>query len=298
MNTIVHNVNYLPLCYSYIANNCQLFLPNTTAMGHGVCYSWHQNSTVNTGHQHELIVRTDNNHMVLRPVFLLQQTCNYKLGISHCKVIGTCANLMTLEQTAEWIKALCVNNGWQEADAYALNFKKNSITGCVLTRLNHEILKFDLGMLNPKHRIYILDLIRQLFPSLNHQDVIRAPTRLSQLLVETKNTKTPDPTVVRGFPNPAIQKPNVLLCPAPPRAGPPCTDSRPFKNSRTKSKVLNNVGRNCGFPVQVGESKWNLNASQCSNPVNMRLEWSLNSSRYSNLVNMRPEYSGNQIFCY
>jgi len=296
MNIIVHNVNYLPLCYSYIVNSCQQFLPNTAAMGHGVCYNWHQKSKVNTGHQHKPIVRTDNNHMVLRPVFLLQQTCNYQLGISHCKVIGTCANLMTLEQTAEWIKSLCVNRGWQEADAYALNFKKNNITGCVLARLNHEILKFDLGMLNPKHRIYILDLIRQLFPSLNHQDLISAPTRLSHLLAETKNTKSLDPSRVSGFPISAIDKPNVLLCPAPPRAVSTCTDSRPFKNNRTKSKILN-VRRNCGFPVQVGESKWNLNASQYSNLVNMRPEWNLNASQYSNLVNMRPEYSRNRVHC-
>jgi len=282
MNTIVHNVNYLPICYSYIENNFQQFLANTAAMGHGVCYNWHQNSKVNTGHQHELIVRTDNNHMVLRPVLLMQRTCTHQLGISNGKVNGTHANLMTLEQTAEWIKALCVNRGWQEADAYALNFKKNRISGCVLALLNHEILRFDLGVVNPWHRIYILDVIRQLFPSSNHQDVISAPTRLSHLLAESKNTKTPDPSVVSGFPNAALDKPNVLLCPVPPRAGPTCTDSRPFKNNRTKSKILNkSFGRNCGFPVQVGENKWNVNASQ-----------------YSQLVSMRPEYRGNRVHCY
>jgi len=234
MESSFQNVHVVPFVCSQIENNCQQTTPNSAVMVPGVyCYDFHQKVQVHSGHQQKL-VRTDNNHVLLRPAWLLQQTLTYQWGISTSMVNVTYANMMTVEQTAEWIKALCANRGWQEADAYAQSFKKNNVRGCVLMRLNHEILKFDLDMPNHTHRRHILSVIRQLFPFLDYRDVISAPTRLSQLLGDDKNINARKISLMPGLPNSIQGNHGVLFYPAPISGGSTCIDL-----GRSKITALN-----------------------------------------------------------
>merc|ERR1719397_1118774 len=96
-------------------------------------------------------------------------------------VTVTNVHLMTVEQTANWVMDYGAHRGWQEATAYAMSFRKNSINGRMLKYLNHEILKFDMDMPNDRHRRELLAIIRQLFPSNNRCNVLSEPTTLSGL---------------------------------------------------------------------------------------------------------------------
>merc|ERR1719285_1350030 len=98
----------------------------------------------------------------------------------------TYVHMMTVEQTANWVWSCCAQRGWKEATVYATNFRKNSINGGMLKHLNHEILKFDMGMSNAIHRLELLAIIRQLFPS-HSREVLSEPTTLSAL--RERNTK-------------------------------------------------------------------------------------------------------------
>jgi len=282
MTSSFHNVNYVPFVCSPIESNKQQLNPNTAVMGLGVYgYNLHHNLQLNPGHQQKL-VRTDNNHLFLRPVWLLQQTFTYQWGISTSMVNVTYANLMTVEQTADWMKALCATRGWQEADAYALSFKKNNVRGCVLMRLNHEILKFDLDMPNHNHRRYILTVIRQLFPFLDYRDVISAPTRLSHLLGDDKNKNTRNISLIPGLPNSTQGKHGVLLYPAPLCGGSTFIDLMSVQNNSTKRDIRDSKpSRKSGSPIKVYESKCKLDGSH-----------------YPRFVNMRREHRGKTVRCY
>jgi len=268
MKNSFQNVQSVPFACSQIENNWQL-TPNGTMMVPGVsCYDFHQNVQVHPGHQQKF-VRTDINHVLPRPVWLLQQTLTYQWGISTSMVNVTYANLMTVEQTAEWIKALCANSGWQEADAYAWSFKKNNVRGCVLMRLNHEILKFDLDMPNHTHRRHILSVIRQLFPFLDYRDIISAPTRLSQLLGDDKNINTRNISLMPGLPN-FSQGNHGVLYPAPISGGSTRIESRAVQNKVIKPEIRNKEpSREYDSPIKVGESKCKLDGSHYPHFVNI-----------------------------
>jgi len=188
---------------------------------------------------------------------------------------------MTVEQTGEWIKSLCVHRGWQEADAYALSFKMNNITGCVLMRLNHEILKFDLDMPNHKHRLYILTAIRLRFPWFNYRGVVSAPTTLSHLLGDIKKKKTAQTSLMLGFPNSVQDKHGLLLHQAPQRDVCICMDSMFVQNNRTKSELNHKFNIKYSSPIIVGESKYKLD-----------------SRHYSEFTNMRLGHRGHTVHCY
>jgi len=276
MKSSFHNAKYVQYLCSPIENNCVQLTPNTAVMCPGVSgYNWNQNVQVNPGHQQKL-VRTDNNHVLLGPVWPLQQTFTYQWGTS------SNANLMTVEQTTEWIKALCANRGWQEADAYALSFKKNGVGGGILMRLNHEILKFDLDVPNHNHRLYIMSVIRQLFPFLDYRDVISAPTRLSHLLGNDNNINTRKISLMPGLPNLTQGNHGVLLYPAPLSGGSTCIDMRSVQHNDTKNDIRNRKsGREYCFPTKVGES-------QCK----------LDDRHSTHFFNMRTQHRGTTFRCY
>lgn len=92
----------------------------------------------------------------------------------------TYVHMMTVEQTANWIRSCCAQRGWQEATLYATSFRNNSINGGMLEHLNHEILKFEMGVSNDIHRLELLAIIRRLFPSYS-REVLSEPTTLSAL---------------------------------------------------------------------------------------------------------------------
>jgi len=260
----------------------QQLVPNNEAMGLRVsCNNFHQNLQVDTGHQQKLTVRTDNNHPLLRPVLLLQQPGAYQWGISSSLVNFIKAKLMTVEQTAEWIKSLCVHRGWKEADAYAFSFKMNNITGCALMRLNHEILKFDLDMPNHKHRLFILTAIRLRFPWFNYRGVISAPTRLSHLFRVIKKQKSIQTSSIRGFQKSVQDNHGMFLHRAPQRGGWICLNSMSVQNNLTKSELNHKFGVKYSSLVVIGESKYKLDGRH-----------------HSQFTKMRHGHGGNAVHCH
>jgi len=95
---------------------------------------------------------------IVPPVYHPTSTPSNKVSITY-------VHLMNVEETAAWILTLGSYKGWKEAPLYAENFRKNSITGAMLVKLNHELLKFELGILNSSHRLELLVTIKLLFPS-------------------------------------------------------------------------------------------------------------------------------------
>jgi len=79
-------------------------------------------------------------------------------------------DLMTVEQTAAWIRTLSLFNGWEEAYQYSQSFKKNNICGHLLWKLTLDSLKFDLGIEKYGHRMKIKVAIKHLYPHLFEQD--------------------------------------------------------------------------------------------------------------------------------
>jgi len=102
---------------------------------------------------------------VQHPVLTTFPPAYHPSSIPINKVSFTYAHLMTVEQTCNWILTLGAFKGWKEAPRYAENFRKKNITGMMLRELNHELLKFELGVLNSSHRIELIMTARQLFPS-------------------------------------------------------------------------------------------------------------------------------------
>jgi len=72
-------------------------------------------------------------------------------------------DLMTVEQTAEWIWTVGHVCGWDEADQYAESFQKNNIWGWLLQKLTVDCLKSDLGINKFGHRLMIMSAIRHLY---------------------------------------------------------------------------------------------------------------------------------------
>jgi len=103
------------------------------------------------------------------------------------KVSITYVHLMNVEQTAAWILTLGSFKGWKEAPVYAENFRKNSITGAMLVKLNHELLNFELGILNSLHRLELLVTIQLLFPSFTKlvPNAVQSSTSTFSGMVET-----------------------------------------------------------------------------------------------------------------
>jgi len=79
-------------------------------------------------------------------------------------------DLMTVEQTAAWIRTLSLFNGWEEAYQYSQSFKKNNICGHLLWKLTIDSLKFDLGIEKYGHRLKIKVAIKHLYPRLLEPD--------------------------------------------------------------------------------------------------------------------------------
>jgi len=266
----LHDFSYVPYVYSPIESNCQKLTINSAAMSPGFHgYNFHQNLEVNAGHQ-QTLVRTDNNHLLLRPVQHFQQKFTSQLGLPASMVSVTYA-MMTVEQTSEWIKALCASRGYQEADVYALSFKKNKIKGNVLVRLNHEIMKFDLDIPNHNHRLYILSVIRQLFPFVDYRDVISAPTRLSHLLGHKKSKNTQNFSLLPGLPHSTQGKQGVLLHPITCGGGLTCTDWKPVQNNANKLDIRDKKPRReFGEGFKAGERKCKLYGGYDRQLLNMR----------------------------
>jgi len=73
-------------------------------------------------------------------------------------------DLSTVEQTAEWIRALSLANGWAEANQYSWSFYQNGILGHQLEKITLGSLKNDLGITKYGHRLAIVAAIGRMYP--------------------------------------------------------------------------------------------------------------------------------------
>jgi len=139
--------------------------------------TYQQSMNIHAGYCHNQQFGCHSHRALLQPTYTVQPLYHHLLNIPNNFVTVTYVDMMTAEQTANWIWSFCVHQGWNDALVYAISFKKNNINGAMLGHLNHEILKFDVGMWNHIHRLVLMTVIRQLFPLTNHQ-MISKPTRL------------------------------------------------------------------------------------------------------------------------
>lgn len=95
---------------------------------------------------------------------------NISAQTSICRV-----DQMTVEQTANWVRTFGTFQGWSEAEEYAQQFKKNSISGLSLFPLTHELLEVNLGVKNYNHRMQLLNTIQWLFADVPHQPTYVIP---------------------------------------------------------------------------------------------------------------------------
>jgi len=160
---------------------------------------------------------TSSMRLVQQPVLPTFPPVHHPSNTPSIKVSFTYVHLMTVEQTSNWILTMGAFKGWKEASTYAENFRKNSITGMMLPRLNHELLKFELGMLDHSHRLELIATVRQLFPSyieLVPRVIPSTPSTLSGLsgMLETdtesdllvKTIPSPPSLVLRGSSAPKV----------------------------------------------------------------------------------------------
>jgi len=173
-------INYIPF-YQPLFKNCnQKTIPIFGAVVNRGETSVHQNIEASSHYHRNQRLRTNHLQLVLQPVFIGQPPYQNPRNAPK-NLLATSINMMTVEQTTNWIRTFGVHRGWCEAGLYASNFSKNKIRGSMLKHLNHEVLKFDIGMFNHLHRLNLLATIRQHFPSCNNRTVISEPTRLSYL---------------------------------------------------------------------------------------------------------------------
>jgi len=167
-------ISYLPGYQPLIKNCNQKSIPNFALVNRGGALFHNSDCQLN------MRLRTYHSQVAVQPVYMMQPL-QHVPNIMGNKVTITYIHMLTVRQTASWIRTFAAHNGWHEAAAYAETFSKNNINGSMLKHLNHEILKFDMGMSNHLHRLYLLATLRQLFPSYNHRTVLSEPTRLSDL---------------------------------------------------------------------------------------------------------------------
>jgi len=109
----------------------------------------------NGGHQLETAA---DNHMI---------TANYfpdQPWLQRCHLTPVRVDLFTVEQTAEWIRALSLANGWAEANQYSWSFYQNGIFGHQLEKITLGSLKNDLGIIKYGHRLAIVAEIERMYP--------------------------------------------------------------------------------------------------------------------------------------
>jgi len=87
----------------------------------------------------------------------------------------TFADLMSIEQTSNWIWTFGFENCWEEAEYYATQFKLYRIDGKCLPKLTNERLE-RMSISNHFHRMAILSTIAQLFPFNSFGDMSPVPS--------------------------------------------------------------------------------------------------------------------------
>lgn len=194
-------------------------------------------------------------------------------------VTVTNVHMMNVEQTANWVRTYGAHRGWQEATVYAMSFRKNSIYGRMLKHLNHEILKFELDMSNGIHRLEMLAIIRQLFPSNNHCKVVSEPTTLSGLRERDTNwdhrQKAVSASPISEPSKPVEDIPWMVRCLVPDRYESLGMDLSSVQNKSTNLSSVQNkrtIGTSSDSEMEVSESKFSHTTIRKSFSVRINLQ--------------------------
>jgi len=95
-----------------------------------------------------------------------QSDCSLPMNAEPRMQMACRVDLMTVEQTAAWVRTLGYFKGWDEAVEYESSFRNNQIKGYLLQSLTLDSLKSDLGIWKYGHRLEIMNAIKSLFPSM------------------------------------------------------------------------------------------------------------------------------------
>jgi len=104
------------------------------------------------------------------------------------------ADLMTVDQTAAWVRTLGYVNGWGEAEEYENNFRSNKIKGYLLQSLTLKSLKMELGISKWGHRMEIIRAIKKVFPDMWWNSVRNSPV-LSPLVQSSVGNESVGPPI-------------------------------------------------------------------------------------------------------
>jgi len=170
------------------------FAPTTKTVDN---YPW-QKAHLGSGFHQQLTVDAGGRNVVFQPVWVVPSPY-YPVWRSPSNM-APCngMHIMTVDQTANWIRGVCLRWGWLQTEAYVTSFRVNKINGSMLAHLNHEILRFDMGIRNHFHRLDLLAVIRQFFPCLDVNRGLNEPKRLSDLrTMDIKFVNVPQATATK-----------------------------------------------------------------------------------------------------
>jgi len=217
-------------------------------------------------HQNQLAT-TYHGHIILQPVGIVQPPYHHPFNTPSNMVTVIHVHMMNVEQTANWVRTFSAHRAWQEAGVYAMSFRINSVNGIMLKHLNHEILRFDMGMSNDMHRLDLLAVIRQLFPSYYHCKVTSEPTRLSDLFDREKKCdhrqKAVSDSPIIGSSNPVEDEPRTGRYLVRDR-----TESLGMDSSSVKNNSNNSVNTSSGSEMEVSDRKFP--SSRARKPLSLR----------------------------
>jgi len=172
-------MNYLPLFSRATEIRNQHVIKVAPESQRVDCSNWYTSHQV-YGCQQHVAVAAEQRNVVFQPVYVMQSPYPQVFNTANKVVPCNGIQAMTVEQTASLIRGLCLHLGWRETKEYVMSFRENNIDGSLLMYLNHEILRFDMGICNHFHRIDLLAVIRQLFPLYLNRG-FNEPVRLSDI---------------------------------------------------------------------------------------------------------------------
>jgi len=249
------NRYFLPVYQPPIENGIQQPIQKYASANHGVACMYQNNVQLNPGWYQNPTARAYQDNVLLQTIWIVQPLFHHQYRTPNNLVTANHVYMMTVEQTATWVRTYGTHMGWQEATLYAMSFRRNGINGVILKHLNHEILKFDLGMSNDLHRLKLLAVIRQLLPSINHCKVLSEPITLSAL--RKRDTKwNHQQKAVFAFPIPGQCNPVDEISPTVQYLVPDRHNSLGMDLGSVQNRSTNSVSTNSGSEMEVSESKF------------------------------------------
>jgi len=151
--------------------------------------------------------------------------------LQRCPLTPVRVDLFTVEQTAEWIRALSLTNGWAEANQYSWSFYQNGIFGHQLEKITVESLKSDLGIMKYGHRLAIVAEIERMYPILQRD------------IGEVKTCKLGKSK--RSMPNPVLDSEHEEI------ESKPEQTPKPFRSEKDKTSNVDLASCNEAFTVGI-----------------------------------------------